>query len=158
SAAIDREAIANAVLRGAAYPAYSFFPNGTPAYNSGYKLPPRNTKLAKEKLQAVGQPNGVSFTMITGGSQQDQSVAQAVQAMVADAGIQVKIEIVEGGVFFDTVSHLRHQAALLFWSGRPDPDFDIYPFVTQSGIGGLNFSGYADSKVQALLDGARLLG
>jgi peptide/nickel transport system substrate-binding protein len=158
NATIDREAIANAILQGAAYPAYSFFPNGTPAHDPGWKLPPRNVKLAKEKLQAAGQPNGFSFTMISGGGQQNQAVAQAVQAMAADAGIQAKIEIVEGGIFFDTVSHLKHQAALLFWSGRPDPDFDIYPFVTQSGIGGLNFSGYADPKVQALLDGARLLG
>jgi peptide/nickel transport system substrate-binding protein len=29
--------------------------------------------------------------------------------------------------------------------------------VTQSGMGGLNFTGYADSKVQSLLDAARLL-
>jgi len=114
-------------------------------------------RLAKEKLQAAGQPNGYALTMITGAAQQDQSVAQAVQAMAADAGIQVKIQIVEGGTFFDMTSHLQHQAALLFWSGRPDPDFDIYPFVTQSGMGGLNFSGYASPQVQALLDGARLL-
>ena len=157
NATIDREAIANVVLQGAAYPAYSYFPNGTPAYDPAWKLPFRNVQLAKEKLQAAGQPAGFSFTMIAGGAQETQSVAQAVQAMAADAGIQVKIEIVEGGIFFDMVSHLRHQAGLLFWSGRPDPDFDIYPFVTQSGMGGLNFSGYADPKVQALLDGARLL-
>jgi len=157
NATLDREAIANVVLQGAAYPAYSFFPNGTPAYDPAWKLPSRSVQRAKERLQGAGQPNGFSFTMISGGGQQNQSVAQAIQSMAADAGIQAKIEIVEGGIFFDTVSHLRHQAALLFWSGRPDPDFDVYPFVTQSGIGGLNFSGYGDSKVQALLDGARLL-
>jgi peptide/nickel transport system substrate-binding protein len=157
NATIDREAIAKAVLQGAAYPAYSYFPNGTPAYDPSWKLPPRNVALAKEKLQAAGQPNGFSFTMITGGGQQDQAVAQALQAMAADAGIQMKIQIVEGGIFFNTVSHLGHQAALLFWSGRPDPDFDIYPFVTQSGMGGLNFSGYANPRVQELLDAARLL-
>ena len=157
-ATIDQQAIAGAVLQGAAYPAYSFFPNGTPAFDPGWKPPARNVKLAKERLQAAGQPNGFSFPMITTAGQQNLAVAQAVQAMAADAGIQVKIEIVDSGIFFETVSHLKHQAALLFWSGRPDPDFDVYPFVTQSGIGGLNFSGYADSKVQALLDGARLLG
>ena len=157
NAAIDREAIAHVVLQDAAYPGYSFFPNGTPAYDPTWKLPPRNIGPAKEKLQAAGQPNGYTFTMITGAAQQDQSVAQAVQAMAADAGIQGKIQIVEGGTFLDMTSHLQHQAALLFWSGRPDPDFDIYPFVTQSGMGGLNFSGYANPQVQALLDGARLL-
>lgn len=156
-ATIDREAIANVVLQGAAYPAYSFFPTGTPAYDPTWKLPPRNIGLAKEKLQAAGQPNGFTFTLLTGAGQQDQAVAQAVQAMAADAGIQVRLQIIEGGELLDEMTHLRHQAALIFWSGRPDPDFDIYPFVTQSGIGALNFSGYTNQRVQILLDAARLL-
>ncbi len=157
SAAVDREAIANAVLQGAAYPAYSFFPNGTPAFDASWKLPPRNVALARERLQSAGQPKGFAFTLITGGGQQDQSVAQAVQAMVADVGIQMRIQVVEGGVLLDEITRLQHQGALVFWSGRPDPDFDIYPFVTQSGIGGFNFSGYTNARVQVLLDAARLL-
>jgi peptide/nickel transport system substrate-binding protein len=78
--------------------------------------------------------------------------------MAADAGIQVKLQIVEGGVLLTAMGQLQHQAALFFWSGRPDPDFDIYPFVSQSGIGSFNFSGYTNPRVQALLDAARLLG
>jgi peptide/nickel transport system substrate-binding protein len=46
---------------------------------------------------------------------------------------------------------------LSIWSGRPDPDFDVYPFVTQTGIGGLNLAGYVNDRATALLDGARLL-
>ncbi len=157
AATIDQNAIANVILQGAAYPASSFFPNGTPAYDPTWKLPPRNVSLAKERLQTAGQPGGVSFTMLTVPGQQDQAVAQAVQAMAADAGIQVKIQIVEGGVLFETMTHLQHQAALIFWSGRPDPDFDIYPFVTPSGIGALNLSGYTNARVLTLLDAARLL-
>jgi peptide/nickel transport system substrate-binding protein len=157
SATIDREAIANAVLQGAAYPAYSFFPNGTPAFDPAWKLPPRSVRLAKERLQAAGQPGGFSFTMLIGAGQQNQAVAQAVQAMAADAGIQVRLQITEGGALLAAMSQLQHQAALLFWSGRPDPDFDIYPFVTPSGIGGFNFSGYTNPRVTPLLDAARLL-
>ena len=156
-AAIDREAIANVVLQGAAYPAYAFFPNGTPAYDPTWKLPPRNIRLAKEKLQAAGQPNGFSFTLLIGGGQQNQTVGQAVQALAGEAGMQVKLEIVEGGVLLEQMTHLQHQAALIFWSGRPDPDFDLYPFVTQAGIGSFNFSGYVNPRIQPLLDGARLL-
>jgi peptide/nickel transport system substrate-binding protein len=157
NATIDRNVIANTVLQGAAYPAYSFFPNGTPAYDPTWKIPPRNLALAREKLQAAGRPNGFEFTMLTLPGEQQQAIAQAVQSMASEAGIQAKIQIVEFGTMLHETDTLMHQAALLGWSGRPDPDFDIYPFVTQSGIGSFNDAGYTNPRVQTLLDAARLL-
>jgi len=157
AATIDRDALANVVLQGAAYPAYSFFPNGTPAFDSAWKLPPRSLALAKEKLQAAGQPGGFTFTFLTQPGQQRQAVAQAVQAMAADAGIQMKIQVVDEGTIIDAISHLREEAAVIEWSGRPDPDFDVYPFTTQSGMGSFNYTGYVNQQLQTLLDAARYL-
>jgi peptide/nickel transport system substrate-binding protein len=157
SATIDRNVIANVVLQGAAYPSYSFFPNGTPAYDPTWKIPPRDVPLAREKLQAAGRPNGFAFTLLSLPGQQFQAVAQAVQSMAAEAGIQVKIQLIEFGTMLHVLSHLEHEAGYLGWSGRPDPDFDIYPFVTKSGIGSFNDAGYSNPKVQELLDAARLL-
>jgi peptide/nickel transport system substrate-binding protein len=157
NATIDREALANVVLQGAVYPAYSFFPNGTPAYDPAWKLPPRNVALAREKLKEAGRPNGFEFILLILPGQQRQAVGQAIQAMAADAGIQVKLQVVEEGVIIDAISHLTDQAALSEWSGRPDPDFDIYPFTTQSGIGSFNYTGYVNSRLQVVLDAARYL-
>jgi peptide/nickel transport system substrate-binding protein len=157
SASIDRNAIANVVLQGAADPLYSFFPNGTPAYDPSWKIPPRDITLAKEKLQAAGHANGFSFTLLSLPGQTAQSIAQAVQSMAADAGIQAKIQLIEFGTFLSVLDRLQYEAGLLGWSGRPDPDFDIYPFVTKSGIGSFNESGYDNPKVDELLDAARLL-
>jgi peptide/nickel transport system substrate-binding protein len=157
NAAVDRNVIANVVLQGAAYPAFSFFPNGTPAYDPTWKIPSRNIKLAKEKLQAAGQPNGFSFTLLIVPGEVAGAIGQAVQSMAAEAGIQVKLQIIEFGAMLHETDTLMHQAALLGWSGRPDPDFDIYPFVTQSGIGSFNDAGYTNPRVQTLLDAARLL-
>ncbi|HET9000530.1 MAG TPA: ABC transporter substrate-binding protein [bacterium] len=157
SATIDRDAIANAVLQGAAYPANSFFPTGTPAYDPTWKVPARNLSVAREKLREAGRPDGFEFIVLATAGQQRQAVAQALQAMAADAGIRLKIQIVETGALGDSITRLQHQAALMIWSGRPDPDFDIYPFVTPSGIGALNFAGYANPKVEEMLDSARYL-
>jgi peptide/nickel transport system substrate-binding protein len=157
SATIDRDAIANAVLQGAAYPANSFFPTGTPAYDPTWKVPARNLSAAREKLREAGRPEGFEFTVLATAGQQRQAVAQALQAMAADVGIRLKIQIVETGALGDSITRLQHQAALMIWSGRPDPDFDIYPFVTSSGIGALNFAGYANPKVEEMLDSARYL-
>jgi len=157
NATIDRNVIANVVLQGSAYPSYSFFPNGTPAYDPTWKIPPRNIALAKEKLQAAGHPNGFEFTLLIVPGEVAGALGQAVQSMAADAGIQVKLQIVEFGTMLHETDTLMHQAALLGWSGRPDPDFDVYPFVTQSGIGSFNDAGYTNPQVQTLLDAARLL-
>src|SRR5579864_1857168 len=156
-AAIDQNALAGAVLQGAAYPAYSFFPNGTPAFDPSWKLPPQNVALAKEKLQQAGMPNGVEFTVITPPGQQHLAILQAVQSMVGEAGLKLKIEVLEGGVLVQRLTQMQNQAAFIDWSGRPDPDFDIYPFVTKSGIGAFNFAGYTNPQVQEILDHARAL-
>ncbi len=157
SATIDRQAIANVLLQGAAYPAYSFFPNGTPAYDPAWKIPPRNVSLAKEKLAAAGRAGGFEFSVVSVPGQEDQAVLQAVQSMAADAGIQMKIRLMEFGTLLQETAELHHQAVLLGWSGRPDPDFNIYPFVIEAGIGTTNRTGYANPKVQELLDAARIL-
>jgi len=157
STAIDRTAIANAVLQGAAYPAYSFFPNGTPAYDPSWKIPPRDPALAKEKLQAGGHAGGFDCTFMMAPGQTNLAIAQAVQSMVGEVGIQLRIQVLEFGTLLDTMSKFQHQAGMVGWSGRPDPDFDIYPFVTKSGIPDFNYAGYVNDQVQNLLDAARVL-
>ena len=87
-----------------------------------------------------------------------QAIGQAVQSMASEAGIQVKLQIVEFGSMLQQRDSLQHQASLLGWSGRPDPDGDVYAFVTEGGIGAFNAAGYKNPRIQALLDGARLLG
>jgi peptide/nickel transport system substrate-binding protein len=154
-ATIDQKALAGTVMQGAAYPAYGFFPNGTPAYNPAWTLPARNVGTAKSKLSEGGAAGGFSFTIVTPNGQTLLSALQAIQSMASEAGIQMKIEVVEGASLVQRLTHLQLQAAWVDWSGRPDPDFDVYPFVTQSGIGVLNYSGYTNPKVQALLDSAR---
>jgi peptide/nickel transport system substrate-binding protein len=156
-ATIDRDALAAVVLQGAAYPAYSFFPNGTPGYDPSWTIPARSVARAKEKLQAAGRAGGFEFTLLTTPGQQQLSVAQAVQSMAADAGIQVKIQSIEFGTLLDALGHLRHQAGLLGWSGRPDPDGNIYAFLTQAGPDRPNDTGYVNPRVTSLLDASRLL-
>ena len=95
--------------------------------------------------------------MLSTPGQVNQSILQAIQSMASEVGIQMKVQLIEFGQLLDATDHLQHQAALLGWSGRPDPDFDVYPFVTPSGLGSFNDAGYQNPKVTELLDAARLL-
>jgi peptide/nickel transport system substrate-binding protein len=48
--------------------------------------------------------------------------------MAGEAGIRVNIEIVKFGALLSQLAAHRYEAALLGWSGRPDPDGNIYNY------------------------------
>ena len=75
--------------------------------------------------------------------------------MASDAGIKVNLEVVEFGAMLSQLDAHKFEAALLGWSGRPDPDGNIYGFFVTDG--GLNNSAYSNPKVDTLLDAARIL-
>jgi peptide/nickel transport system substrate-binding protein len=75
--------------------------------------------------------------------------------MAVEAGIRVSIELVEGGALVEKFNTHRYDAALAAWSGRPDPDGNIHGFFATGG--GFNYSVYSNSRVDAMLDAARIL-
>src|SRR5207245_10589547 len=84
-----------------------------------------------------------------------QDVGQVIPSMASDAGIEVNLEVVEFGAMLSQLDAHKFEAALLGWSGRPDPDGNIYGFFVTDG--GLNNSAYSNPKVDTLLDAAPIL-
>jgi peptide/nickel transport system substrate-binding protein len=157
NATIDRRTLVNVVFGETALPANGPFPPALFTYDilANSRIPERNVDLARQKLREAGMPNGFSFTLKITPGRVAQQVAQVIQSMAADAGIKVNIEIVEFGAILSQGDAHKFEAILLGWSGRPDPDGNIYgDFVTD---GGLNFSAYSNPRVDTLLDAARIL-
>jgi peptide/nickel transport system substrate-binding protein len=157
NAAIDRRTLVRVVFGREATPANGPFPPGLLGHDAGpnNRIPERNLELARTRLREGGQPAGFAFTLTVPPGRQPQQVAQVIQSMAADVGIRVSIEIVEFGALLSRLRTQRFEAALLGWSGRPDPDANIHSFFTTAG--GLNMSGYSNPRVDALLDAARIL-
>lgn len=153
AATVDREVINRVVFLGTATPANGPFPPGTPAYDPNIPVPLRDLALARKKLQEAGYPNGFSFTLLTAPGPVLTQLAQVYQAMAAEAGIRIQIQQVEFGTLLDRTDRKDYEAALLGWSGRPDPDGNIYDFMRCGGP--LNNAGYCNPKVDALLNRAR---
>ncbi|AFZ66846.1 ABC transporter substrate-binding protein [Deinococcus peraridilitoris] len=150
AATIDREAIAKVVFYNTVTPATGPFPPGTPAYINT-AVPKADIALAKKKLQESGKP--LSFTLLTSPGAVNTQLAQLYQAMAAQAGITVKIEQVEFGTLLDRSDTKDYEALMLGWSGRPDPDGNVYDyFVTGAAK---NDFGYSNKKVDELLNKAR---
>ena len=157
NATIDRRTLVRVVFGDTASPANGPFPTGMLASDAGpnNRIPERNLELARARLREGGQPSGFTFTMkITPGRVQQQ-IGQIVQSMAGEAGIRVNLEIIEFGALLSLLGAHRYEAALLGWSGRPDPDGNIYNnFVTWAGQ---NRAAYSNSRFDTLLDAARIL-
>ena len=57
-----------------------------------------------------------------------RQAAEVIQAMAAEAGFDMKIRVVEFATSLKEAEDGRYQAYMLNWSGRPDPDGNLYIF------------------------------
>ena len=116
-------------------------------------VPAADLAKAKDDLAKGGQPNGFSFKlMITPGPNQ---VAPVLQQMLSQVGIKMDIEQVEWGQLLARLDKLTFQASPVGWSGRVDPDQNVYSFFYTKG--GFNDSGYSNKDMDTLLDQSRQL-
>jgi len=152
---VDREAIVKAVLRDVGGEAgNSPFSEQSWAYSEeSDSYPERSVEEAKTLLEEAGKPDGFSFTLKIDPSPLNQQVGQVIQNNLKPAGIDVKLEQEEFGTLLDDSTNGNFQALFLGWSGRIDPDLNIYDFTVTNGD--FNSSGYSNPEVDKLLNEAR---
>ena len=115
-------------------------------------VPKRDVARAKALLAEAGVPNP-SFTLMTPTTSDAQKIAQVVQAMVKEAGFDVKIQSTEFATSLDMADKGQFDAYVLAWSGRADPDGNIYSFDACKQP--LNYAGYCKPDVDELLNKSR---
>ncbi|PYE50387.1 ABC transporter substrate-binding protein [Deinococcus yavapaiensis] len=152
SATFDRAALSKVVFFNTEQPTGGPFAPGTAAYSTTIKVPKANLATAKQKLSSAQQPN-LTFTLLTIARAPEDKMTQVLQAMAAQAGINMKIEQVEVGQYLQRVEKHDFDAVTMQWSGKADPDGNIYEFFLTNAY--WNWSGYSDKSVDALLNQAR---
>ena len=153
---VNRDAIVKAALRNVGgTPANSPFSPQSWAYGKSDKYPPRSVEEAKALLKKGGEPDGFSFTLKTDTSPINLQIAQIIQNNLKPAGIDVKVEKEEFGTLLEDSDNGNFQALYLGWSGRIDPDLNIYDFMVTDGD--FNSSGYSNPEVDRLLGEARTI-
>lgn len=151
--AIDRKQLVQVAFGdgGTAVPGDGPFSPASPL-NDGV-VPAADLAKAKDDLSKGGQPSGFEFKlMITPGPNQ---VAPVLQQMLSQVGIKMDIEQVEWGALLARLDKLNFQASPVGWSGRVDPDQNVYSFFYTKG--GFNDAGYANPDMDKLLDQSRQL-
>jgi peptide/nickel transport system substrate-binding protein len=150
--AIDREALNQVVFNGAFLPGNQPVPPESPYYAASLPLTKRDVAKAKQLMAAAGHPN-LSVDLMVPNTSEDQAVAQVLQSMLQEAGIALKLSVVEFATSLQEQSKGNFEAFLIGWSGRVDPDGNIYNF--HHSAGSLNFTKYKDAETDRLLDEAR---
>ncbi len=152
--ALDRDGIVQVVMEGEAAPGNQWVAPDNPYYAKNVPIPKRDVARAKVLLQQAGVPNP-TVTLMTPTTSDAQKIAQVVQAMVKEAGFDVKIQSTEFATSLDLADKGQFDAYILAWSGRADPDGNIYSFDACKQP--LNYAGYCRSEVDALLTRSRTM-
>ena len=150
--ALDRDGIVQVAMDGAADVGNQWVAPTNPYYAKNVPIPKRDVARAKALLAEAGVANP-SFTLVTPTTSDAQKIAQIVQAMVKDAGFDVKIQSTEFATSLDMADKGQFEAYVLAWSGRADPDGNLYNFDFCKAP--LDYAGYCKPEVDELLNRSR---
>ncbi len=153
-AAIDREALDQVVFNGEFVPGNQWVNPENFYYQQNFPVPKRDVARAKALLKEAGvaTPFDVDFMVPKGA--EPQAVAEVVQAMGAEIGLNMKIRVTEFATSLKQAEAGEYEAYLLDWSGRSDPDGNLYSFYKCKAP--LNYTGLCNADVDKLLDESRV--
>jgi peptide/nickel transport system substrate-binding protein len=151
---IDREALNQVVFNGEFQPGNQWVAPSNPYYIKELPIPARDVAKAKALLAAAGAPNPKIPLMVPNNPEILQA-AQVVQAMSKESGFDIQIQATEFASALQLSAKGDFEAFMLGWSGRSDPDGNIYNFVSCKAPPALNISHYCNQEVDRELDAAR---
>ena len=149
---LDRQGIADVAMDGEATVGNQWVAPSNPFYAKNVPIPKRDVAKAKALLKEAGVPNP-SFTLMTPTNTDQQRLAQVVQAMAKEAGFDVKIQSTEFSTSLNMADKGEFEAYVLAWSGRADPDGNIFSFAACKQP--LNYSGICKPELDELLNRSR---
>jgi len=151
--ALDRQALNQVVFDGEFVPGNQWVNPEHPYFQQSFPVPGRDLAKAKALMQEarVSTPFDVDFMVPKG--EETQAVAEVIQAMAADIGINMKIRVTEFATSLKQAEAGEYQAYLLAWSGRTDPDGNLYIFHKCKAP--QDYPGYCNPEVDRLLDEGR---
>jgi peptide/nickel transport system substrate-binding protein len=151
--ALDRTALNQVVYSGMYTPTVEANPPSSPFFFKDLKIPARDVAKAKALLQQAGVPTPVPVTLtITNGSDIQQA-GEVIQSMASEAGFDVKIKEMEFASSLQAAYAGDFQAYLIGWSGRSDPDGNMWQMLHTGGT--FNYGHYSNADVDKALDDAR---
>ncbi|MGZ5252707.1 MAG: ABC transporter substrate-binding protein [Caldimonas sp.] len=151
---LDRQGLAQVVMDNEAQVGNQWVAPSNAWYAKNVPVPKRDVARARALLKEAGVPNP-SFTLVAPTTSDAQRLAVVVQSMAREAGFDVKIQAAEFATSLNMADKGDFEAYVLAWSGRADPDGNLFSFDGCKQP--LNYAGYCDAETDALLNRSRTL-
>lgn len=147
--AIDRYSILKNINFNIGVVGYGPIPPSSWAFDSSEKIYDK-----PDQSKAKSTATGFSFSFKTTSDPVNQQLAQLIQADLAKAGITMTIQTEEFATYQQECQQHNFQACGVNWSGRIDPDGNMYAWWHTNGD--FNDSQYSNSQVDQWLEDARV--
>jgi peptide/nickel transport system substrate-binding protein len=147
--AIDRYQILKSINFNIGVVGYGPIPPSSWAFDPNEKIYDKADPAA-----AKAAATGFTFTYKTTSDPVNQQLATLLQSQLLAAGITMQIQTQEFAAYQQECQQHKFQACGVSWSGRIDPDGNMYAWWHTGGD--FNDSVYSNSQVDAWLDDARI--
>ena len=155
--ALDRRAIIEHLLAGAARPAGALLPPNHWAGHPDLTGIPHDPQAARRLLAQLGYgpDRPLELTYKTSSDPQRLRIATVFQDQLARVGIRLRLQSYDWGTFYGDIKAGRFQLYSLIWVGIKTPDIFHYVFHSDSiPPGGANRGRYRDTRTDAWLEAA----
>ncbi len=161
SKAINRQALVERLMEGAAVVTGQVMPEGMFGYDPQRKAEPYDPEGARKLLAAAGYPDGFGLTIHGPNNRyvNDEQVAQAIAQMLTRIGVVTKVDTMPSAVYFGRANKLEFSLMLVGWGSDTAEASSplkalLATFNKEKGMGNANRGRYSSAKMDALLDQA----
>jgi peptide/nickel transport system substrate-binding protein len=161
SRAINRQALVDRVMEGAARPTGQLMPEGMFGYTPALKPEPYDPDGAKKLLAEAGYPNGFGLTLHGPNNRyvNDEQIAQAIAQMLTRVGVATRVETMPSSVYFSRANKLEFSLILVGWGSDTAEASSplkalLATYSKEKGMGQANRGRYSNPKVDAALEQA----
>ncbi len=152
---LDRDVINEVVFAGQYTPGCTPLPPASPFHDESFECTQRDVERAKEIIADAGVETPVPVEMTVGTSPENLRLGQVIQSQAKEAGFDVQVAPTEFASALDASDAGDFETFQVGWSGRVDPDGNIYNFLHTGAP--LNIAGESNPELDELLDQARLI-
>jgi len=150
---IDRVALNQVAWDGQYTPGCTPISPVSPFADKSRKCPTRDVAKAKKLLADAGLAGGYSFEMMIINDPQQRRAGEVIQGMAKEAGFNISLKPSEFASALNDNDAGKDQTFLIGWSGRVDPDANIFQFQTCGAT--LNTTQACDEGLDVILHRAR---